>query len=139
MNKLRVVFGTADGENISKTHFGDSEIIVLYEITKDGTGKMLKMIENRARNKEEKKHGDEKKRKSVFGQLGNIDLVVAGARSPNFIKINKTSEIIPCVSKITAVSDVVNVLCKRFSYFEKMIINKRENNVIPDIPVLKEE
>ncbi|RKX65013.1 hypothetical protein DRP44_07205 [candidate division TA06 bacterium] len=139
MDKLRIVFGTNDGENIVKHHFGDSKIFQLYELSADGKRLLIDSKENRAKDMEEKKHGDDQKRESVLGQLGQIDIMVAGSLSPNFVKINKTTRTVPCISKINAIEKNLEIIYKEFSTFSELIENKVKNNIIPEIPRIEEE
>ncbi len=139
MNKLRIVFGTNNGKDIVKHHFGDSKKFVLYELDEDGNRRMIKTITNEAKDMEEKKHGDDNKRASVLNQLGQVDVMVAGALSPNFVKINKNTMTIPCVSKVSDINKFLDIFVGKFEDYRMMIEKKRKDNIIPKIPLIEED
>ena len=139
MDKLRIVFGTDDGKNIVKHHFGDSKYFKLYELNSDGESVLAGSVENGAKDMKEKKHGDDRKRASVLGQLGQIDIMIAGALSPNFVKINKTTNTVPCVSKIDEIEKNLDIISKKFDMFAELIEDKVKRNIVPKIPTIEEE
>ena len=85
---MKVAFATDDGEIFMDRHFGDAEYYDVYEIDKDKS-EFIKRIINTT--EEENIHTDPKKAKGIVGLFKgeNIKVVVSKVFGPNIKRIKK--------------------------------------------------
>ncbi len=137
MRCMKVAIGITSGRIDTKRHAGDNPFFHVYEFCEDGSYKLLKEIENTA--PEEKKHADEKKMKGVMSLLGDIDVIVGGLMSPNFLNMRDKTPIQPIVSKIETIEGFFAKLKEEFDHIYGLV-EKRKNGERPkEIPTLKGE
>ena len=98
MQKIIIAVGTDDLVTLRKGHFGDSKYFIIYKISKSGW-KRLKVLKNKVKEFEEINHGDPEKFKQVIKQLKEVDMLVAWAMGPNYIRIRDQSNKVPYIVK----------------------------------------
>ena len=95
MRKLKIAFGMENEEKLTDDHYGDSEFFLIYEISEDGTVKLLEKRPNRAKDMEEREHGDPRKFRAVIEQLKDVDVLAAFRMGPNFLRIrDQTNKVV---------------------------------------------
>ena len=135
MRCITLAIGVTSGKIDVKKHAGDNPMFYIYEFCEDGKYKLLKEVENTA--PEEKKHADEKKMKGVMSLLGDIDIIVGGLMSPNFLNIRDKTPIQPIVSKISDIEEFFQELKSNFDYIYDLVEKRRNGERPKEIPTLK--
>ncbi len=108
MKKIRVCIGTNDGENIAETHMGDTEYFYIFDIVDDSQYAFVEKRTNTAKNMG---HAKIEKMKEVIKIISDSDVLIARQKSPNFIRIAKTTKYQPVVVKTENISDALATLC----------------------------
>ena len=87
---IKMAFATDDGKTFMDRHFGDAEYYDVYEIDKDKS-KFIKKIMNTTEEDDEDIHVDPEKAKGVAGLFKNenIKVVVSKVFGPNIKRIKK--------------------------------------------------
>ena len=87
---IKVAFATDDGKTFMDRHFGDAEYYDVYEIDKDKS-KFIKRIMNTTEEDDENIHADPVKAKGVTSLFKdeNIKVVVSKIFGPNIKRIKK--------------------------------------------------
>ncbi len=87
---IKMAFATDDGKTFMDRHFGDAEYYDVYEIDKDKS-KFIKRIMNTTEEDDENIHADPVKAKSVTSLFKdeNIKVVVSKIFGPNIKRIKK--------------------------------------------------
>jgi len=137
MNCIRIAIGITNEKIDIKKHAGDNPMFYIYEFCENGAFKLLEKIENTA--PEEKKHADERKMKGVMALLGDIDIIVGGLMSPNFLNIRDKTPIQPIVSKIEDINEFFEILKKKFDYIYSLLEKRKKGERPKEIPTLKKE
>lgn len=137
MKSMKIAIGITSGKINLKAHAGDNPYFNIYELYEDGTYKLLKEIENKA--PEEKKHADERKMRGVMELLGDIDVIVGGLMSPNFLNLRDKTKIQPVLSKIEDIDIFLNSLYLKFDYIYGLIKKRKRGEFPKEIPLFKEE
>ena len=135
MRCIKLAIGVTSGKIDVKKHAGDNPIFYIYEFCENGKYKLLKEIENTA--PEEKKHADEKKMRGVISILGDIDIIVGGLMSPNFLNIRDKTSIQPIVSKISNIEEFFQELKLNFDYIYDLVEKRRNGERPREVPTLK--
>ena len=94
---LRVAVGLAPSGEISPTHFGDSHQVLLA-LVRDGGFQVLERKLNPMKVLEET-HGDEAKLGKASDFLKDVQVVVSGRKSPNFVKLREKKGKWPVVAQ----------------------------------------
>lgn len=131
---FKFALASSDSIELTKRHFGDSELFVLGEIREDGTSSITKKMKNEFKNVDETtSHGSTEKRQSIISYLGkDIDFIIAAQMSPNFIEINAKTKVCPIVSEITDIEQLLTYLKNNFDVLQQIQKTKKENRT-PDI------
>ena len=135
MKNIRVAIGVSKGKINIKQHAGDNPFFLIYDIYEDGTYKLIKEVENTA--PDEKKHADEKKMKGVMGILGDIDVIIGGIMSPNFLNLRDKTKIQPVVSKIENLDESLICVAKNFDEVYELVSQRREGKYPKEIPTFR--
>lgn len=124
LNKFRVAIGTDDGKTLPKHHYGDSKYFAIYDFTKDGY-KFIELRVNKAAKFDEETHGDPRKFKAIIQQLPDVDVLVAWAMGPNYLRIRDNSYKIPYILKGKArkTREIKDALEEIETNFEKITIS----------------
>ncbi len=94
--KFKIACGTDNGKTFTDGHFGDSKYFLIYEYnTENHSFGFIQKVKNIF--KEEQKHDDAQKAKSISDILQDIQVVLAFAMGPNITKIRK--KFIPVISR----------------------------------------
>ena len=134
MRKIRLCIGSNDGENIAKTHMGDTESFYIYDLFDNSQSKFIEKRINIAKDME---HAKADKMKVIIQSLKDTDVFVAQQKSPNFIKIAKRTKYQPVVVKAEKISDVLIVLDRSFQEIYSYITRRTSGEVFDVVPELK--
>ena len=133
---MKIVIALNGENSLSKSHFGDAESFIVLEITKESSEvtATFKNIHNKV--DETSEHGSKMKRKSVLSLFGkDVNLIIANRKSPNFDRISRETQIIPVVSQITEINDIIKHLQTNYNHFTKLI-SDRKNDVEVGVVVI---
>jgi predicted Fe-Mo cluster-binding NifX family protein len=133
MRKIRLCIGSNDGENIAKTHMGDTESFYIYDIIENSGNKFIEKRINIAKDME---HAKTDKMKEIIKLVKNVDVFVAQQKSPNFIKIANKTKYQPIVVKNEKISDILFVLDKAFQEIYNYIKRRKNGEFFNTIPEL---
>ncbi len=137
MRCIKIAIGITSGKIDTKKHAGDNPVFYIYEFCEDGTYKLLKEVKNTT--PEERKHADEKKMKGVMSLLGDIDVIVGGLMSPNFLKMRDKTAVQPLVSKIESLEAFFQKLKEEFDHIYELVEKRRKGERPKEIPTLRGE
>ncbi|MBN1625357.1 MAG: hypothetical protein JW944_02435, partial [Deltaproteobacteria bacterium] len=132
--KIRLCIGSNDGENIAKTHMGDTESFYIYDLF-ENTGN--EFIEKRGNTVRDMDHANPEKMKIIINSLKDTDIFVAQQKSPNFVKIAKETKYQPIVVKAEKISDVLKILNRSFQEIYGYIKRRKSGEIFDIIPELK--
>ena len=135
--KLKVMMATDDGENVFLGHPGDARYFRIYEVDEEGNSRLLKELENVARDMEEgESHGSVGKMKRVLEILGDVDVILSTRNSPNLIRMAKETDIQPMVSpKVKTLEDGLRKVVENFEDL-KYMVEKRKSGERFDVYVV---
>ncbi len=127
---LVIAIGTVDGKRLTKEHFGDSNIYAIYRVYRDGKIERIEDRHNTAKDVEERQHGDPKKFRAVLEILKDVDVLVAWAMGPNYVRIRDKSDKVPYIlkgeaRKTMSVDDAVKEVVERFDEIYEMVKRKK--------------
>ena len=133
MKKIRLCIGSNDGNNIAKTHMGDTEYFYIYDIFENSEHLFVEKRINISKNMG---HAKVEKMKGVIKIIKDSDIFVARQKSPNFIKIAKNTKYQPVVVKTEKIPDVIMTLCKSFDEIYKLTTRRKSGELFDTIPEL---
>ena len=124
---FKLAAGTDDKKNFTDSHFGESQVFLIYEVKDD----KLRLIEERENQKfDEEKHGDEKKASHISAQLKDVNVLVGRVFGPNIVRIRK--KFVPVLSKEKNIEKSLNELILK--YRDKLVAeitsDKEEKDII---------
>lgn len=131
MRQLRICIGSNDGQNIAKTHMGDTALFLIYELTDDMKSKFIEQRSNTAKALD---HAQADKMKEILALVKDTDILVAQQNSPNFRKIAQQTEYQPVVVKAEAIEAVLELLLKHFTEMIGMVELRKIGKPITEIP-----
>ena len=134
MKKIRLCIGSNDGENIARTHMGDTEYFYIYELSESSESKFMEKRINIAK---EMEHAKANKMKEIIKIVKDVDVFVAQQKSPNFIKIANKTKYQPVVVKVEKIQDILIVLGKAFQEIHNHIIRRQNGEIFNTIPELQ--
>jgi predicted Fe-Mo cluster-binding NifX family protein len=87
---MKVAFATDNGKELISRHFGDAEFYDIYEIGKNKSDYLKRMV-NTTEEEDEKIHADPKKAKGVAGLFKGVDVkaLVSKEFGPNIKRMKK--------------------------------------------------
>lgn len=133
MEKIRICMGSNDKENIAKSHMGDTENFLIYDIYRDGEVGKIDIRENRFKDLD---HAGSDKMGKILEIVNDAEILVAAEKSPNFINIAKKTKYQPVIVKAEKINDVLNILGTLFTDLEKLIESRKGGYFNPQIPQL---
>lgn len=97
--RIKVAAGTDDGTDLTREHFGDAKLYYIYEVSRDGDYELLEIRENTTLSLEEEdeEHGDPQKFRAVVELLKDVDVFLARAMGPNFLRVRDESPHVPFI------------------------------------------
>jgi len=119
---LIVAMGTDDRKSLTEEHFGDSKYFAIYKVDNNGW-ELLEYRENRS--PEERIHGDPRKASSIVEQLKGVDILLAHAMGPNFVRMRDNSPFLPIISRQRDIERALSLLKERYDYVSSVIEAKR--------------
>lgn len=131
MRQLRICIGSNDGQNIAKTHMGDTALFLIYELTDDMKSKFIEQRSNTAKPLD---HAQADKMKEILALVKDTDILVAQQNSPNFRKIAQQTEYQPVVVKAEAIEAVLELLLKHFTEMIGMVELRKIGKPVTEIP-----
>ncbi|MCK4606671.1 MAG: hypothetical protein KAU35_05175 [candidate division Zixibacteria bacterium] len=130
MNKIRLCIGSNDGNNVAKTHMGDTEYFYIYDIFANSKHVFVEKRINTAINLG---HAKVEKMKGVIKIIEDSDVLVARQKSPNFVRIARKTKYQPVVVKTEKISDVLTTLCKSFDEIYEQTTRRKNGEVFDTI------
>lgn len=134
MRKIRLCMGSNDGENIAKTHMGDTECFYIYDLFENSENMFIEKRINFAKDME---HAKADKMEKVIKLVKDADVFVAQQKSPNFVNIANRTKYQPIVVKTEKVSDVLIILDKSFQEIYNYITKRGNEEFFDTIPELE--
>ncbi|MEA2008115.1 MAG: NifB/NifX family molybdenum-iron cluster-binding protein [Chloroflexota bacterium] len=134
MKKIRLCIGSNDGENIAKTHMGDTECFYIYDLFENSENKFIGKRINVARDMEHAKVG---KMNEIIKSLKDADVFVSQQKSTNFIRIANRTKYQPVVVKTEKMSDILIVLHESFQEIYGYVTKRRTGERFDTIPELE--
>ena len=131
MKTIRLCIGSNDGENIAKTHMGDTEYFFIYDLLENSEHVF---VEKRANSAIDMGHAKAEKMKEIINIVKDSDVLIAGQKSPNFIRIAKKTKYQPIVVKAEKISDVLMILCKSFHDINEYTTRRKNGETFDTIP-----
>ena len=133
MKKIRLCIGSNDGNNVAKTHMGDTEYFYIYDIFENFE---TQFIEKRANTSKDMEHAKAEKMKGILKIIKDADVLVARQKSPNFVKIAKNKKYQPVVVKTESIPDVLMTLHKSFDEIYELTTRRKSGELFDTIPEL---
>ena len=134
MKKIRLCIGSNDGDNIAKTHMGDTECFYIYDLVENSENKFIEVRRNIAKDME---HSKTDKMKEIIKLVKDVDVFVAQQKSPNFIKIANETKYQPIIVKADKITDVLLILNKAFQEIYNDIKRRKNGEYFNTIPELE--
>lgn len=134
MREFRICIGSNDGENIAKTHMGDTECFYIYDLFENSENRFVEKRINIAKDME---HAKADKMKAIIKSIKDADVFVAQQKSPNFINIANKTKHQPVVVKSEKISDILTVLDGSFQEIHGYIRRRKSGECFDTIPELK--
>ena len=134
MKKIRTCIGSNDGENIAKTHMGDTECFYIYDLFENSENKF---IEKRINSAIDMEHAKADKMKEIIKLVKDADIFIAQQKSPNFVRIANKTKYQPIVIKTENISDILVVLHKSFQEIYSYVTKRKAGERFDTIPELE--
>jgi len=134
MKNFRLCIGSNDGDNIAKTHMGDTECFYIYDLFENSENKFIEKRINIAKNME---HAKSDKMKKIIELVKDVQVFVAQQKSPNFENIANKTKYQPIVVKAEKISDILVILHKSFQEIRGYITRRKKGEIFDTIPELK--
>ena len=130
MKKIRLCIGSNDGNNVAKTHMGDTEYFYIYDIFENSEHLFVEKRINTSKNME---HAKIEKMKGVLKIIKDSDVLIARQKSPNFIKIAKNTKYQPIVVKTEKICDILLTICKSFDEIYELTTRRKNGELFDTI------
>jgi len=130
MKKIRLCIGSNDGNNVAKTHMGDTEYFCIYDLFENSESLF---IEKRANTLRDMEHAKAEKMKGIIKIIKDSDVLIARQKSPNFVKIAKQTKYQPVVVKTEKIPDILMTLCEPFDEIYELITRRRNGELFDTI------
>ncbi len=122
MEKFRVCIGSNDGQNIAKTHMGDTDFFYIYDLFENAENTF---IEKRINIAKEMEHAKADKMQEIIKLLKDADVFIAQQKSPNFIRIAKKTDHQPVVVKAEKMSDILALIHTSFQEIQGCVVRRK--------------
>ncbi len=124
---MLVAVSTDDEKNLTKNHFGDGRVFLIYELSPEGY-KLVKRIENKS--PEEEFHGDPNKARSIGQLLGGegVHVLVGFAMGPNIVRMRKA--FVPVISRCESIEDALNALVKEYERLSSLVSAEGDKEIV---------
>ena len=129
MRKIRVCIGSNDGDNIAKTHMGDTDYFHIYDLVENSGSKF---VEKRVNTAKDMGHAQSNKMKEIIMLVKDAEVFVAQQKSPNFIKIASKTKYQPVVVKVEKISDILVILDKTFQEIYDYVTRRKNGEDFND-------
>jgi len=130
MKRIRLCIGSNDGENIAKTHMGDTEFFYIYDLFENSEHLFVEKRVNTAKNLG---HAKVEKMKGVIKIIKDSDILIARKKSPNFINIANKTKYQPVVVKTEKISDILVILHKSFQEIHEHVTRRKNGEIFGTI------
>ncbi len=131
IDRIRLCIGTNDGETIAKTHMGDTGVFHIYDIYENSDSKFIEKRENIAK---EMEHDTTNKMKNIIELIKDAQVFVAQQKSPNFVRIAKSTKHQPVVVKSEKISDLLEILKNKFTEIATYVTRRNNGERFDTIP-----
>ena len=133
MKRIRVCIGSNDGDNIARTHMGDTDYFYIYDLMENSESKFIEKRVNIAKDME---HAKADKMKEIIKLVKDAHIFVAQQKSPNFIRIANKTKHQPVVVSADKISDILVVLNNSFLEIHGYVARRKNGEVFRTIPEL---
>lgn len=133
MRKIRLCIGSNDGVTIAKSHMGDTECFYIYDLLENSVNTF---IEKRTNVAKDMGHAKTSKMKRIIDLVQDADVFIAQKKSPNFVKIAKSTKYQPVVIEADRISEVLMILDESFQDIYSYIERRKNGEIFDTIPVL---
>ena len=131
MEKVRVCIGSSDGQQISNSHLGDTDIFYVYDLKEQAAADF---VEKRANSAKTMDHDAADKMAAVMALLSDVDVFVARRNSPNFKKIAGKTAHQPVVVAAETVPEALSLLQQAWTELTGMVARRKEGEIFELIP-----
>ncbi len=133
MEKLRLCIGSNDGENVAKTHMGDTIVFYVYDLKDNGESEFIEKRTNVAR---EMEHDTKQKMQHILKIVMDCDVLVAGQKSPNFVNIANKTKYQPVVVNGEKIKDIFILLSSSYKEICTLVQRRQNGESFDTIPVV---
>jgi len=133
VKQIRLCIGSNDGNNVAKTHMGDTEYFHIYDIFEN---QEYLFVEKRINTSKNMEHAKVEKMKGILKIVKDSDVLIARKKSPNFVRIAKQTKYQPVVVKTEKIPDVLIALCKSFDGIYELTTKRKSGELFDTIPEL---
>ncbi len=117
---MRVAISTEDEIQITRDHFGEGKLFLIYEINREG----YKLIEKRKNSTPpEEEHGSREKARGISSILGDVDVLLGFQFGPNILRIK--DKFLPIVSREMQIKDALKIFLQHYISIEKELHSPR--------------
>lgn len=133
MKKIRIAFGSNDGEKIFLGHMGMAGYFYVYDLFEDGNLHFIERRKNTSPETEDK-HGLPEKMKVCMKIFKDADIIIGRKMSPNFVKIASNTKFQPVVMEIDRISEIMKEVVKSFGEIYDLVVQRKMGNRPKEIP-----
>jgi len=130
MKNIRLCIGSNDEINIAKTHMGDTDFFLIYDLYENSENEFIEKRVNAPKNME---HAKSEKMKEILRIINDVDVLVAGQLSPNFKNIAKQTKYQPIVVKTENIPDALTTLCESFDEIYEYTTRRKNGEIFDTI------
>lgn len=133
MEKIRICIGSSDGQQVSNSHMGDTDIFLVYDLKEKDSADF---VEKRVNSAKAMDHDAADKMAAVMALLSDVDVFVARRNSPNFKKIAGKTGHQPVVVVAETVPEVLILLQHAWPALSGYVARRKNGEAFELIPEL---
>ena len=136
LRKMRIVFGSNDGENIVPDHMGTAEHFYIFDLFEDGSSLLVEKRGNTSPEEEEGVHGDVKKLAVAINIFEDCGVVLGRRGSPNFVRMRDNTGFQPVVTRVASFDGAMSGLARSFDEIFALVERRKRGERPSDIPIV---
>ncbi len=117
---MRVAISTENEIQMTRDHFGEGTLFLIYEINREGYI-LLEKRENSTLSEDE--HGSEEKARDIASILRDVDVLLGFQFGPNILRIK--DRFLPVVSRENHIDVALRLFFKNYMYVERELHSPR--------------
>ena len=133
MKTIRLCIGSNDDTTVANTHMGDTHTFHIYDISENGESTFIEKRTNAVQNMD---HDNTDKMKRIINILKDSNVFLARKRSPNFLKIAKTTQYQPVIVNSDTIEDSLILVGKAFQKIYTYVEKRKNGEFFDTIPEL---